>query len=168
MRVSTTSHDKPIHHCQIRLNKTQSTIVTKKVFGLGESDHLHSLLMPACYRNRKRQIFDCKIVAIASQQNFAIFFKGFTTQTICSLSAKSSKICIYAICMPDAITINVTIKKVFRNAIFRISSKLLINSLAIGYFPTEVLLGMVAPGAGLRGVTLFGSKIGEDKKRSLP
>ena len=62
----------------------QSSTVTKQVFGQSESDRAHSLLMSACYtaRNRKSQIFGCEIVAIASQQNFAIFFKDFTTYTI--------------------------------------------------------------------------------------
>ena len=55
----------------------QSTTVTKQVFSHDESDHVHSLLMPAFYRNLKLQIFDCKIVAIALQQNFEIFFKDF-------------------------------------------------------------------------------------------
>ena len=99
--MATTSHGKPIHHCQVRLYKTQCTTVTKEVFGLGESDH--SFLMPACYRNGKRQIFNCKIAAIASQQNFVTFFKEFTALTICSLPAKSSKDCDYALCISGAI-----------------------------------------------------------------
>ena len=42
-----TSHDKPIRYCQT--NKTQCTTVTKQLFGQGQSDHVPSLLMLACY-----------------------------------------------------------------------------------------------------------------------
>ena len=42
-------------------NKTQRTTVTKQLFGQRESDHVHSLLLPARYRNRTSQeIFGCK------------------------------------------------------------------------------------------------------------